>query len=149
MRRTVVVLAVSILVLSAGCVGGGGQSENAANPPQEDGSAGTGDGPETTDGEPGAVRFVETGEEPANHSAVLEYDELGSEQRALFESAVESNGTLRVTNDTTRRFVGFLRELSQPISDAGGLGSETVDPEVYVERNGTRYRVEMVRGATP
>jgi hypothetical protein len=53
-----------------------------------------------------------------------------------------------VTNDTTREFANLLGGLSQPLSDAEGLGSKTVDPEVYVERNGKRYRVELIRGNT-
>jgi hypothetical protein len=67
-------------VVSAGCIGG--QTGNATGPPQENGSTpteGAGNDPATADGERKAVRFIKTDEEPANHSTVLEQDELNTE----------------------------------------------------------------------
>jgi len=92
------------------------------------------------------VRFSETEEEPAESASVIEYGELEPDEKLLFENAVGSGGNMRVTNNTTRTFANFLDELSQ--SRTRGLGEGVVDPDVYIERNGTVYRVEIEREGT-
>ena len=139
MVRTKLAVVVLIIGLLTGCIGGPTGNGTDLN------NTTTG-GTETNDsvsGEVVAARFVETDEAPANYSTVLEYDELDENEKLLFDAGVGSDGTVRV-NDTTRESVSLLRELSQPVEDAEGIGGETEDPEVYIERNGTRYRVELI-----
>ena len=142
MVRTKLAVFVLIIGLLTGCISGPtGNGTNLNNTTPTEGT-------ETNDsvsGEVVAALFVETDRVPANYSTVLEYDELDENEKELFNAGVRSDGTVRV-NDTTREFVSFLRELSQPVEDAEGIGGERVDPEVDVERNGTRYRVELVHG---
>jgi hypothetical protein len=148
MRAEIIILI--LIVVSAGCIGS--PAENTSDAPQPNDSPTqnstevNGSEASSEEGQIATVRFSETDEEPAERASVVEYGELESDEKILFENAVGSGDNMRVTNNTTRTFANFLDELSQPRTR--GLGEEAIDPDVYIERNGTVYRVEIEREGT-